>query len=50
MSELRANIHHKAKIGKNVTIEPFSTIYGDVEIGEADNQEEVDRHIERVIS
>lgn len=34
MSELRANIHHKAKIGKNVTIEPFSTIYGDVEIGD----------------
>lgn len=34
MSELRANIHPNAKIGDNVTIEPFSTIYGDVEIGE----------------
>lgn len=27
-------IHPKAKIGKNVTIEPFSTIYEDVEIGD----------------
>ncbi len=26
------NISPKAKIGKNVTIEPFTTIYGDVEI------------------
>jgi len=34
MSELRANIHPDAKIGDNVTIEPFSTVYGDVEIGE----------------
>jgi UDP-N-acetylglucosamine acyltransferase len=29
-----ASIHPKAKIGKNVTIEPFATIYGDVEIGD----------------
>lgn len=34
MSELRANIHPEARIGNNVTIEPFSTIYGDVEIGD----------------
>ncbi|MEQ9187397.1 MAG: acyl-ACP--UDP-N-acetylglucosamine O-acyltransferase [Cryomorphaceae bacterium] len=34
MSELRANIHPSAKIGDNVTIEPFSTVYADVEIGE----------------
>jgi UDP-N-acetylglucosamine acyltransferase len=34
MSELRANIHPNAKIGEKVTIEPFSTIYGDVEIGD----------------
>ena len=34
MSELRANIHPDAKIGENVTIEPFSTIYGNVEIGD----------------
>jgi UDP-N-acetylglucosamine acyltransferase len=27
-------IHPDAKIGKNVTIEPFTTIYGDVEIGD----------------
>jgi UDP-N-acetylglucosamine acyltransferase len=27
-------IHPKAKIGLNVTIEPFTTIYGDVEIGD----------------
>ncbi len=27
-------IHPDAKIGKNVTIEPFSCIYGDVEIGD----------------
>ncbi len=27
-------IHPDAKIGKNVTIDPFATIYGDVEIGE----------------
>jgi UDP-N-acetylglucosamine acyltransferase len=27
-------IHPNAKIGKNVTIEPFSSIYGDVEIGD----------------
>jgi len=29
-----ASIHPKAKIGNNVTIEPFVTIYGDVEIGD----------------
>lgn len=34
MSELRANIHPNARIGSNVTIEPFSTVYGDVEIGD----------------
>jgi UDP-N-acetylglucosamine acyltransferase len=34
MSSLMANIHPKAKIGANVTIEPFATIYGDVEIGD----------------
>lgn len=34
MSELRANIHPNAKVGTDVTIEPFSTVYGDVEIGE----------------
>lgn len=34
MSELRANIHPEAKIGKNVTIEPFSTVYADVQIGD----------------
>ena len=34
MSNLQANIHPDAKIGKNVTIEPFATIYGDVEIGD----------------
>ena len=28
------NIHPGAKIGKNVTIEPFATIYEDVEIGD----------------
>ena len=28
------NISPKAKIGQNVTIEPFTTIYGDVEIGD----------------
>lgn len=33
-NELRANIHPKAKIGSNVIIEPFSTVYGDVEIGD----------------
>jgi len=33
MSDL-AYIHPDAKIGKNVTIEPFASIYGDVEIGE----------------
>ncbi|GAB5539061.1 MAG: acyl-ACP--UDP-N-acetylglucosamine O-acyltransferase [Salibacteraceae bacterium] len=33
-SGLQANIHPKAKIGQNVVIEPFSTIYGDVEIGD----------------
>lgn len=34
MSELRANIHPKAKLGQNVVVEPFSTIYADVEIGD----------------
>ncbi|MCW3077674.1 MAG: Acyl-[acyl-carrier-protein]--UDP-N-acetylglucosamine O-acyltransferase [Bacteroidetes bacterium] len=29
-----ASIHPKAKIGNNVTIEPFVTVYGDVEIGD----------------
>ena len=29
-----AYIHPKAKIGNNVTIEPFATVYGDVEIGD----------------
>ena len=28
------NIHPKARIGKNVIIEPFTTIYEDVEIGD----------------
>ena len=28
------NIHADAKIGENVQIESFTTIYGDVEIGE----------------
>lgn len=30
---LQANIHPNAKIGENVIIEPFATIYDDVEIG-----------------
>ena len=30
----QTNIHPKAKIGKNVKIEPFATIYEDVEIGD----------------
>jgi UDP-N-acetylglucosamine acyltransferase len=34
MSELRANIHPNAKLGKDVVVEPFSTIYGNVEIGD----------------
>lgn len=29
-----ASVHPDARIGKNVTIEPFATIYGDVEIGD----------------
>ncbi|HEY6160827.1 MAG TPA: acyl-ACP--UDP-N-acetylglucosamine O-acyltransferase [Bacteroidia bacterium] len=29
-----SSIHPQAKIGSNVTIEPFSTVYDDVEIGE----------------
>ncbi len=29
-----AYVHPKAKIGSNVTIEPFASIYGDVEIGD----------------
>lgn len=34
MSQALAYIHPDAKIGKNVKIEPFSTIYGNVEIGD----------------
>ncbi len=34
MSNPTANIHPGAKLGKNVVIEPFATIYDDVEIGE----------------
>lgn len=34
MDALPKYIHPDAKIGKNVTIEPFTTIYGDVEIGD----------------
>ncbi|GAB4378833.1 MAG: acyl-ACP--UDP-N-acetylglucosamine O-acyltransferase [Salibacteraceae bacterium] len=34
MSELKANIHPKARLGENVTVEPFSTIAADVEIGD----------------
>jgi len=34
MISKQANIHPNAKIGKNVKIESFSTIYDDVEIGE----------------
>jgi UDP-N-acetylglucosamine acyltransferase len=34
MSYPLTNIHPNAKIGANVTIEPFTTIYGDVEIGD----------------
>ena len=34
MKQTLAYIHHGAKIGKNVTIEPFSTINKNVEIGE----------------
>lgn len=34
MSAPTANIHADAKIGSNVTIEPFATVYGDVEIGD----------------
>lgn len=34
MSQALAYIHPDAKIGKNVKVEPFSTVYGDVEIGE----------------
>ncbi len=33
MSKL-SNVHPDAKIGKDVTIEPFATVYGDVEIGD----------------
>jgi UDP-N-acetylglucosamine acyltransferase len=33
MQELRANIHPNAKIATDAVIEPFATIYGDVEIG-----------------
>lgn len=34
MSQSQAYIHPDAKIGNNVTIEPFAAIYGDVEIGD----------------
>jgi UDP-N-acetylglucosamine acyltransferase len=34
MNQLLSNIHPAAKIGQNVTIEPFATIQGDVEIGD----------------
>jgi UDP-N-acetylglucosamine acyltransferase len=34
MSHTLTSVHPDAKLGKNVTIEPFSTIYGDVEIGD----------------
>jgi UDP-N-acetylglucosamine acyltransferase len=34
MSQALAYIHPDARIGKNVTIEPFTTIYGNVEIGD----------------
>lgn len=34
MAQPLAYIHPDAKIGKNVTIEPFATIQGDVEIGD----------------
>ncbi len=34
MNKLLANIHPDAKIGQNVTIEPFATIYEDVVIGD----------------
>lgn len=29
-----AYVHPDAKIGNNVTIEPFATVYGNVEIGD----------------
>ena len=34
MSQTLVNVHPEAKIGKNVTIEPFATIYKDVEVGD----------------
>jgi len=34
MIDTRANVHPEAKIGNQVTIEPFATVYGNVEIGE----------------
>lgn len=34
MNKPVANIHPDAKLGKDVTVEPFATIYEDVEIGE----------------
>lgn len=34
MSQALAYIHPDAKIGANVTIEPFTTVYGNVEIGD----------------
>jgi UDP-N-acetylglucosamine acyltransferase len=34
MSQALANIHPGAKIGANVVVEPFATVYSDVEIGE----------------
>ncbi len=34
MTKPTANIHPDAKLGKNVKIEPFATVYDDVEIGD----------------
>jgi len=34
MDQKMAYVHPDAKIGKNVTIEPFAMIYGDVEVGD----------------
>jgi UDP-N-acetylglucosamine acyltransferase len=34
MNNNLTNVHPKAKIGRNVTIEPFATIYEDVVIGD----------------
>ena len=40
MTEPVANIHPNAKLGENVKVEPFATIYEDVEIDD-------DRHLDR---